>query len=90
MKQNIESKDKTSLGLEKCKFVYGQGMQRMWVESNAIFLNWVAAKYGQSVKASLLLGEVLVSEVDEDVIPKFDTKEAEKVYLADLKYWEKK
>ena len=82
----MESKDKSPLGLEKCKFVYDSDMQRMWVESNTIFLTWVVAKHSQSVKALLLVGEVVVTEVDEDAISKFDTKEAEKVCLVTLKH----
>ena len=82
----MEDKEKSIPGLEKCKFVYGMGMQKVWVESNRLFLNYVAAKYGQSVKASLLAGDIVVTEIDEDIIPKFDTEEAEKEHLAGLKY----
>ena len=48
------------------------------------------AKYRQSIKASLLAGEVVVTKIDEDIIPKFDTKEDETKHLATLKYWEQK
>ena len=86
----MEDKEKSSLSLNKCKFVHGTGMQRMWVKSNVIFLNWAVAKYRQSIKASLLAGEVVVTKIDEDIIPKFDTKEDETKHLATLKYWEQK
>ena len=62
------------------------GMQKVWVESNRLFLNYVAAKYRQSVRSSLLAREIVVTEVDEDIIPKFDTEEAEQKHLDSLKY----
>ena len=32
----------------------------------------------------------MVTEIDEDLIPKFDTEEDEKKHLATLRYWEQK
>ena len=76
--------------LSKCKFTYGPGMQKQWVESNHCFLTCITAKYDQSVKMSLVAGEVVVTEVDEDLIPKFETKAEEDTYLAGLKHWQVK
>ena len=56
------------------------------MESSALFLDWVGEKYGQSAKASLIVGELVVTEVDEDLISKFDTAKEETDYLATLKY----
>ena len=50
----------------------------------------MSAKFGQSIKASFLSGEVVVTEVDEDLIPRFDAEEEEKKNLAELKHWEQK
>ena len=66
---------KSMSGLQKYRFICGQGMQKLWVESNDIFLGNASAKFGQSVKVSLLSGEVVATEVDEDLIPRFDTEE---------------
>ena len=76
--------------LDKCKFIYGQGMQRQWVESITLFMDFVGGRYGQSVKASLEAGEVIVTEVDESLLKKFDKEEDQTAYLKGLKYWEKK
>ena len=82
--------NKNIAGLYKCRFSYGPGMQSQWVENNRIFLAFVASKYGQSTRASFLANEVVATEVEEDLIPKFDTEEEEKAHLANLKYWEQK
>lgn len=84
------SDSKSVPGLDKAKFSYGPGMQKEWVENNLEFLKFIAAKYGQSAKASLLASEAVVTEVDEDLIPRFDTEEDERDHLTGLKYWEKK
>ena len=84
------SNHKSIPGLDKIRFSYGPGMQKKWVENNLAFLTHVAAKYGQSAKASLLASEIIVTEVDEDLIPKFDEEEDERVHLAGLRYLERK
>ena len=58
-----------SAGLCTCKAC------RNCVESNDILLGFVSEKFGQSIKSSLLSSEVVVTEVDEDFIPRFDTEE---------------
>ena len=40
-------------------------------------------------KASLKEGKLVATEDDENVLPKFDTKEAENDHIAELKHWEK-
>ena len=76
--------------LEKCKFICGQGMQKQWVESATLFMDFVGGRHGQSAKASLEAGEVIVTEVDESILKKFDKEEDLNNYLKGLKYWEKK
>ena len=65
-------------------------MQKQWFESNGIFLNFVGVKYGQSVRASLETGRIIVTEVDEKLLPKFKTANDEKTYLESLAYWQQK
>ena len=60
-------------GFGKMCVFYGSGMQKQWVDSSALFLDWVGEKCGQITKASLIGGELVVTEVDEDLTPKFDT-----------------
>ena len=60
------------------------------MESSRNFLALIASKCRQSARALLLAEEVVVTEVDEDLIPKFDAEDEEKAYLATLKHWEKK
>ena len=43
-------------------------MQRKWVKSDSTFLNYIAAKFSQSVKASLVVEEIVVTKVDESLI----------------------
>ena len=76
------------VGLEKCRFIYGPGMQKQWVESISVFLDFVGSRYGQSVKASLEAGELVVTEVDETVLRKFYTEAEMKAHVAWLKHWE--
>ena len=64
----MEDKDKSVLDLEKYKFAYSQGMQKQWVESNGLFLTYMAAKYRQSARVSLLAGKVVITEVDKELV----------------------
>jgi len=75
-------------GLEDSYFYFGPGMQDRWIESNNALLNYVGSKYGQSVRASLIAGSLIVTEVDEELLPKFNTADAEKKYLDSLAYWQ--
>ena len=64
-------------------------MQKHWIDSNAAFLDYVGVRFYQSVKASLIAGELVVTEVDESLLPRFHTKEDMKKHLEDLEYWQK-
>ena len=75
-------------GLEKCFFYYGHGTQKHWVESNTTFTNYVGSKYGQSMKASITTGELVVTGIDETLSPKFKTAEEKKTHLSSLEYWD--
>ena len=77
-----------SSGVEKVRFIYGQGMQKQWVEGIGLFLDFVGSRHGQSVKASLEAGELVVTEDDEGVLRKFDAEVEMKAYVSTLKHWE--
>ena len=87
--QNKSKADATFPGIQNCVFKYGMGMQKKWVENNRIFLDFIARRYGQITKASLEAGELVVTEVDETLIPKFDTEDEQKDHISALKFWEK-
>jgi len=89
------SADKVSVtssvpGLERCSFYFGPGMQYRWIESNNVLLNYVGSKYGQSVRASLVAGSLIVTEVDKKLLTKFKTADDEKKYLESFVYWQQK
>ena len=67
--------------LEKNYFYYGQGMQDKWIDSNNALLDYVGSKHGQSARASLVAETLIVTEVDEDLLPKFKTADDEKKHL---------
>ena len=69
------------VGLEKSYFYFGQGMQKHWVKSRRAFLNYVVNKIGQSAKASLMEGDLVITEIVEDPLPKFKTEEEKKNHL---------
>ena len=56
----------------------------------SVVLDFVGSRHGQSAKASLEVGKLVVTEVDKKCLKKFETEEKEKTYLAGLKYWERK
>ena len=83
--------DKSDLSdLDNCSFYHGHGTQKQWVESEHMFLNYVGTKFGQSVRVSLVSGEVIVMELDEDLIPKLKTLEEKKKYFDGLEHWSQK
>ena len=51
-----------------------------------MFLDFVGSRYGQSVKASLEVGELIVTEVDESVLKNFDKEDEMKAHLNSLKH----
>ena len=54
-----------------------------------MFMDYAGSAFSLSVKSSLMSGELVVTEVDENILPKFDTKEADDDCIARLKFWEK-
>ena len=44
------------VSLEKVRFGYGPGMQKLWAHNSAKFLDYVSSRFGQSVRASLEAG----------------------------------
>ena len=51
-------------------------------------MDYVGSKYGQSAKASIIAGKLVVTEVNKSLLKKFKTKEDQKKYLAGLECWE--
>ena len=83
-----DTTDLTSTGLAKRHLFYGPGMQTNWMDTNILFLRFLASKFGQSTKASLLAETLVVTEVDSSKLPKFKTKKEKAEYLATLEFWE--
>ena len=71
-------------GLEKRHFHYGPGMQDEWIESNDALLEHVGIKYGQSARSSLSSRRLLVSEVNDKLLPKFEMANDKKKHLETL------
>ena len=84
----IREKLATPTSLSKCHFSYGPGMQKQWIENISVFLDFVGSEHGQSVEVSIEAGELIVAEVDESILRKFDTLKDETDRLATLKHWE--
>ena len=61
-------------------------MQKQWIESNITFLDYVRSKFGQSSKASLNEGEMVATEVDETMLPIFDTEEIIEAHVTGLMF----
>ena len=72
--------------LEKHFFYHGPGIQRKWIETNKALLNVVASKYSQSVKASLEVKEIVVTEVNKSLLKKFKTEKDKTDYLTILEF----
>jgi len=75
------------VSLAKVRFGYGPGMQKDWVINSAKFLDYVSGWFRQSMRASLEAGEVIVTEIDKRILPRFGTEEDMKKYVVGLKYW---
>ena len=56
------------------------------MEMSTLFLQYVASKFGQSTKALLLVGTMIVTEVDASNLPKFKTREEKEEYLDKLEF----
>ena len=76
------------LNKEKDSFFHGLGMQKNQVIVNQKYFDYVGSKYGQSAKASIIAGKLVVTEVNKSLLKKFNTKDDQKKYLASLEYWE--
>ena len=57
----VSEKLMTSTSLSKCRFSYGPGVQKKWVENISVFLEFVGSECGQSLKSSLEVGELIVT-----------------------------
>ena len=78
--------DKVSAsGLEKCNFHCGQGMQKNWVDNNVALMDHVDNNCGQSVKVSMFDGKIIVTEVDDKLIPKLKTEADKKTHADGLR-----
>lgn len=77
----------TSIG--KCEFIYNTDMQKQWIESSNQFLDYAGSKYSQSARSFLEAGKIVITEVDESVLVKFETEADIKAHAATLKHWEK-
>ena len=87
-KMNDKSDKSKLLDKERDCFFHGQGMQKNWVIVNQKYLDYVGSKYGQSVKASLMAGKLVVTEIDGSTLKKFKTKDEQTKYLSTLEYWQ--
>ena len=73
-------------GLAKCHFFYGPRIQTNWMELNTLFLQYVASKFSQSTKTSLIAETLVVTEVDSSKLLRFKTKEEKEEYLDKLEF----
>ena len=62
-------------------------MQKQWVEINSVFLDQIGSRFGQSAKVSIEAGELVVSEIDDSILTKFETEENMKDHVKKLKCW---
>ena len=58
------------------------------MESSVNFMDYVITILGKSEKASLDASEVIVTDVDTSIFPRFETKKAIEECVAGLKFWE--
>ena len=75
----------SNTGLGKMWFYLWARYAKKWIENRGLFLDYVSSKYSQSAKVSLEAGELIINEVDEIYIKKFDTETQIKEYVAVLK-----
>ena len=77
--------DKTR-DLSKFRFNYGPGMQKQCIESNNSFLDHIGSVFGHSAKVFLEEGEIVITGVDETLLPSFDTEENMKAHATRLNH----
>ena len=71
-------------GLENCSFFYGHGMKRTWIENNALILDCVGERSGQSAQASFMAGELVMAEVEKTLAPHIKTEQEKISHLVVL------
>ena len=74
--------------LDKYHFSYGTNMKRQQVESNSILLDFIGSRYRQSVKVSIEAGELVLTNMNKSILPRFETEAKIKVHVVGLKYQE--
>ena len=52
-----------------------------------MLMDYVGNKFGQSMKVLMLVGRMIVTEVDEKLIPNFETEEDKRKHVDELEYW---
>ena len=52
-----------------------------------VLMDYVGNNFSQSVKVSMLSRNMIVTEVDDKLIPKFKTEEDKKMHVEGLKNW---
>ena len=88
--QQKTTKMVNTTGLEENYFYHGPGMKNKWMESNKALLNLVSINNGQSVNVSLDAGELVVAEVDEIILKKFETEKDKNDHISKLEILGKK
>ena len=63
-------------------------MQENWIEVNVVFRNYAVGKHAQSVKASLVTGSLVVTEVNQRKLKSFDTNAEKEECINSLKHRE--
>ena len=86
-KDKDKDTETNSLGSGESHFYYGQGMQKNWIEDNAVLMKHIASKFGQSTKASLMTRTLVVTGSGSE-LPKFKTKEEQTEQIEKLEFWE--
>ena len=60
-------------------------MKKQWIEINMMFLDHASRRHDQSTKSTIEAEGVIVTEVDESMLPKFDAEDGMKDHVAALK-----
>ena len=76
------------VSIAKVQFSCRPGIQKQQVTNSVKFLDYIGGQFGQSIKASLEAGEVIVIEIDKRILPRFDTKAKMNKYITALKFWQ--
>ena len=76
------------LDKEKDSFFHGPGMQKNWVIVNQKCLDYAGSKHGQSAKATLIAGKLVVTEIDSSVLKRFKTKDEQEKCFNSLEFWQ--